>query len=220
MGVDGTQITELPDYCFYNCTGLRSNDSQTVPALSGMGDAITTLGKYCFAGCNNNYFTDLSGLSDGLTTLGEDCFNGCSGLVTLKGLDELDRVEALPKNCFRGCTGLVYACGGEGYSETYQTYFQYALPVSLRTIGTGCFKDCPNLKHVGLSRYEHDSGQITQLVSNADTIFDMTYNSALSQWETNIDDIWVSDSAAVPIYKADARWGVFADRISYRPLSP
>ena len=86
-GVEYT-VTSLGDFCFYECSRLRSIN---IPS------SVTSLGVACFYGCSG--LTSIT-IPSSVTSLGNDCFEGCSGL---KSINIPSSVTSLGECCFSWC---------------------------------------------------------------------------------------------------------------------
>lgn len=95
--VFGGEITEIPEYTFYGCAGIKK--------LDFTGSTITSIGKYAYANC-----TSLRVLTLGsVVTLAEGAFSGCTSL----GKNTETTVNTLAitgvtlgKDAFAGCSSL------------------------------------------------------------------------------------------------------------------
>ena len=111
-GVEYT-VTSLGDFCFYECSRLRSIN---IPS------SVTSLGVACFYGCSG--LTSIT-IPSSVTSLGEKCFYGCSGLTSI---NIPSSVTYLGDDCFRYCSKLEKAT------------FQGKLPIN--TIDCGLPSTC------------------------------------------------------------------------------
>ena len=87
----GSNVTALPAYLFYECSGITSVT---------MGENVQTLGKYLFYGC-----AGLSSISLGskITALPDYLFYGCESLQTISYSND---VTSLGRYLFYGCERL------------------------------------------------------------------------------------------------------------------
>ena len=124
-------ITSTGDYfilengVLYFNKSLFTGSELTVPSQIN-GQAVTSIGRYCFANC-----TELTSviLPDSLTSIGEGAFSGCTAL---RAIDIPDNVSTIGKKAFYGCSAL----------EAIQ------IPRSVNTIGQDAFDDCSYLGYI------------------------------------------------------------------------
>ena len=84
-------VTEISDYAFYNCRGLKSIE---------IADSVTEIGYYAFDNCTG--LTSIE-ISDGVKNIGAYAFYNCSGIESIvipAGID------SIVYDAFNGCTGL------------------------------------------------------------------------------------------------------------------
>lgn len=104
--LDGTQLTAIPEWCFWGCTSLTK---LTVPAH------IKTLGEAAFFGCTG--LTEVK-LADGVETLGDQCFMRAEALETLTLPATLKNTDPKADLAFYGAEKLA-TVHGTGAAEEY-----------------------------------------------------------------------------------------------------
>ncbi len=124
----GSQVTNVGDNAFNNCTGLTTatinnkgslgeNVFQKDIALetAALGEGITSLGGYAFDGCSS-----LKGIiiSNTVTTIGERAFQNCSAMTAAKTGTGAKSIETCT---FAGCSSLTDMQIGSNV-ETINTY--------------------------------------------------------------------------------------------------
>lgn len=141
--------TEIPEYAFYNCSGLTS---VSIP------ESITSIGSSAFYGCSgltsagptgDDYgyqfgwktsipdyaFKGCTGLTSitipaGVTSIGDSAFSGCSGLTNITIPES---ITSIGSSAFWGCTGLT----------------SVTIPEGVTSIGSSAFSGCTGLTSAG-----------------------------------------------------------------------
>ncbi len=117
-----TSATQIPAYAFNNCSRL-----QTIY----LSDAVKTVGKYAFDGCNG--LTELSIPS--LTAISEGMLKNCS---SLKHFEIAATVTDIGPEAFRGCTSLA--------SVNSENAGEFIIPSTVKTVGRAAFNGCVLMK--------------------------------------------------------------------------
>ena len=86
------EVTEIPDYAFYGCTGL---------VCVGVPNSLASMGKFAFWGCSSLAWLDLSETS--LVTVGDRALTNC---ISLLRLDLPGTVERIGEGVVEGCNAL------------------------------------------------------------------------------------------------------------------
>lgn len=89
-----TQLTEIGDFVFSDCTGLTG--------MVSFPKNLTTIGMYAFSGCKNVGNFDFSSCTQ-LTKIGRIAFSGCTQITQVKLPASL---ETISENAFDGCKSL------------------------------------------------------------------------------------------------------------------
>ena len=121
---EGSQLTSIRGYAFYDCSSLTSID---IPA------GVTSIGEYAFSGCSS--LTTVS-FAEGnqLTSIGAGAFSRCSSLTSI----EIPAgVTSIGRSAFDGCSSLTYVSFAEGSQLT--------------SIGSYAFYGCSNLTDVSFA---------------------------------------------------------------------
>lgn len=85
------KISNIPDYAFSLCTGLKTID---------FGNGVKTINSYAFNGCTG--LTSLV-IPDSLTSIEANAFAGCSGITSLTIGNGVNTINS---TSFSGCTGI------------------------------------------------------------------------------------------------------------------
>ena len=123
-------VYSIGDFAFMNCVNL---DGTLL-----LNATLKELGQFAFAGCLN-----LDGrltIPNTLTEIKPFTFAGCSGFNEDLNFSE-SNIETIGEYAFYGCTNLTSVAN---VNDTYVL----RLPKSLKTIHTGAFKNCQNLKTI------------------------------------------------------------------------
>ena len=144
-------LTQVPAYCFYNCTSLFAGGN-----LSVLPATITYFGRFALAR------TGMTGIGRGgetaiAATLAPALFLGCNSLESLG--DEDDGLKtlfatipsAIPDGCFYGCTEL--ADIGTLAADV----------PNIKRLGQYCFANCTKLSGRGEHNISNALAEITQL---------------------------------------------------------
>ena len=68
----GDNVTNIPDYAFYNCRGLTG--------VLAIPNSVTSIGDFAFAGCSR--LTEVT-IGNSVTSIGSGAFKECSGLTSV-----------------------------------------------------------------------------------------------------------------------------------------
>ncbi len=158
-------ISSIPDYICYYCTGLEHVDIPDNITSIGKGSFegtglkeititpyITTIGTYAFRSC-----TSLEGeliIPDNVTSLGTYAFYGCSGITSVK---VGDGVTELGSCVFSSCTSMSeFVFGANVQSIAFAAFSacraltELTIPESVTSIAQQAFQNCSGLKKVTL----------------------------------------------------------------------
>lgn len=151
----------IPSYCFYGCTALKSI---TIP------NNYSLVGSYAFYNCSsfttinlnqvtvvdNDAFEDCSSLTSiiGLnkcTTIGNSAFKGCSNLRSVN----LDAITSLRTKAFQNCVRLENVILGDNLNKIESYLFDgdsaltaINIPEHAKSIGSYAFQNCVSLQNV------------------------------------------------------------------------
>jgi hypothetical protein len=137
---EGSQLTTIGNYTFYNCPGLTGI---TIP------EGVTSIGVAAFNGC-----TGLTGITipEGVTIIGESAFYDCTGLanITIPA-----SVTSISTSAFYQCTGLTSVTIPEGVTSIGDYAFRLCssltsitIPAGVTSIGQYAFQNCTALASV------------------------------------------------------------------------
>lgn len=136
-------LTTIPDYMFYNCTGLTSIE---------YGDEIISFGSCAFYGC-----TSLSEIRipEKLQTIGYQCFSDCTSLTKFVAGSN---VNSIGQEAFRGCSSLESIDLSNSCLTILDMYAIYRcdaltellLPDTLNAIHRTSIYDCDSLKFLDI----------------------------------------------------------------------
>ncbi|MEE3394242.1 MAG: leucine-rich repeat domain-containing protein, partial [Lachnospiraceae bacterium] len=156
-----SQVTEIADNAFKDCTGLTS---------IVMPQSVTNVGKYAFSGCTGLTSVNLSEninkiddrtfagctslnsihLGPDIVSIGDSAFDGCA---SLKELDPDDALTSIGAYAFRG-TGITDVKFSSGLTE----------------IGNGAFESCTSLKKISLGKVRKLSEDLFKGCTNLATV--------------------------------------------------
>lgn len=135
-------VTEIPDYAFAGCAGLRS-------VSFAPGSAAVSIGEGAFSGCESLQRVDLP---SGLITLGTACFYGCS---SLRNIDIPAGVRTIPKSAFEWCVSLRSVTLPDRLTEIKGCAFEYChqlqgitIPASVTRVASNAFSCCYALQEL------------------------------------------------------------------------
>ena len=124
-------LTELPAYCFYNCTSLTT---------AVLGKGVTTLGNNAFSGCTALVSVENT---ENITTLGSSVFYGCKNLQSIS----FPKVDVVSDSAFMNCIALtditlsptLKTIGSDAFWGCGITEMEF--PETLTKIGDYAFRD-------------------------------------------------------------------------------
>lgn len=140
---EGTNLVEIGEYAFANCTSLTN--------LEGLGSAKLNPGM--FYGCDG--LLSLQGLSPTISEIPAFCFHGCT---KIKDIPEIPLVEGIGDFAFYGCTNIssleglsnVVTIGNAAFSGCHSLVDLQGLTTNLISIGNYAFASNRNLIGFGL----------------------------------------------------------------------
>jgi len=115
----GENVTNIPNYAFYNCSRLTG--TLTIP------NSVTSIGNDAFYGCSG--LTSIT-IGNSVTSVGSCAFYGCSSLTGTLSIP--NSVTSIGGNAFYGCNGFTSVTIGNSVTE----------------IGGGAFNECSGLTSV------------------------------------------------------------------------
>lgn len=122
-----SELTELPDNCFMNCSALKE---VKIP------DNVSTLPMFCFSKCSS--LTDVT--MSNVKVISDKAFFGCASLESVKLPDS---VETIGNAAFNQCNALKDINLPDGITSMGDRVFQdcpvlesIELPASLKTVGS------------------------------------------------------------------------------------
>lgn len=173
-----TSIDQSSFYMCYNLTKVEINSNaliskdyslgESLPNLFGgavkefiLGDQVTSIGNYVFAGSTN---LNSIIISNNVTSIGESAFSGCYNLLSI---NIPENVANIGENAFYGCTGLTtiqVESGNTVYDsrEDCNAIIETAnntliigcqntsIPNSVTTIGDNAFYNCSGLTAISI----------------------------------------------------------------------
>lgn len=134
----GSGVSVIPSNCFINCTSLKEFSLTGIKSFeaacfsnSGLSGALTisgatTIGTKAFAGCKNLSSADISA-----TTIGISAFEGCTSLASA-----VLSANDIQRSAFYKCDNL------------QKVTLKEVSGVTIDSIGTSAFADCPLLTEV------------------------------------------------------------------------
>lgn len=171
------RVTSIGNYAFSGCGWTGRSGSLVIP------DSVKSIGRYAFSGCSN-----LSGslvIPDSVESIGDHAFSGCSGFsgsLVIPG-----SVETISEGTFENCSGIENvifshkenADGTSKLNFIRENAFAGCTKLSgslvippLESIGSGAFKNCPNIKHIYLHEFRLIYGSPAFWEPIADDAFD------------------------------------------------
>ena len=131
----GNSVTSIGNYAFYNCTGLTS---VTIP------DSVTSIGYHAFYDCTG--LTSVT-IGNSVTSIGGYAFYNCTGLTSVRIPDS---VTSIGGYAFYNCTGLT----------------SVRIPDSVTSIGDSAFYNC-----TGLTEINYNAKAVTDLSSSSNVFW-------------------------------------------------
>ena len=122
-----------------------------------IGNGITAIGSYAFAGCRN--VTSVT-IGTAVTTIGKGAFDECAAL-TLVAIPE--KVTTIGDGAFADCSSLSNVTGMDGVTKIGANAFASTaiavmnLPKEIASIGTGAFKKCTKLTAIYVEAPDSDT---------------------------------------------------------------
>ena len=186
--VIGNNITSIPEYAFYLCTGLTSIT---------IGNSVTTIGEHAFSGCKS--LTSVT-IPNSVTSIGAGAFGGCSGLTSVTIGNS---VTSIGNRAFSNCTGLTSISIPNSVNTINDNTFSGCSSLNSLTIGAGvvsigsnAFFNCTSLKSLVIPRNVASINQDSFLdciglesikVEPGNSIFDSRENcNAIIETSTNV----------------------------------
>ena len=140
--IGGKTVTEIGDYAFCECDGLRKI---TLP------DSVVRIGKQAFD--NSVHLKEVT-VGKNLREIGDEAFHRCFGLTRVEGIGPA--LRRIGKNAFRRCDWLEEFAFSAGPLEIGEHAFEHtrltdvSIPEGTLSIGEYAFEDCYELKEVRL----------------------------------------------------------------------
>ena len=157
-----SDLTEIPNYAFWNFQGSFGTDF-VIPA------GVTSIGDGAFQRCTT--LTEIV-IPEGVTSIGANAFNGCTNLTKITLPSTLQSIGA---SAFVGCTNLTnisfsnpapaddtqaaetgLAIGDSAFKDCVGLTGSFTLPDGIASIGNNCFEGCTGISTVtfgaGLSK--------------------------------------------------------------------
>ena len=173
--VFGESVKKIPDYLFYNCTGLTSVT---------IGSGVTSIGYYAFSGCTG--LTSVT-IPDSVTSIGDNAFNGCTGLTNV---EIPNSVTSIGERAFSGCTGLkevIYNAKAVTYNShvfenagTAADGMKVVFGESVEKIPDNIFSNCESLTSVTIG------SNVTSIGNNAflgcKGLVEISYNARAAEY--------------------------------------
>ena len=161
----GENVISIPDFAFYNCSGLTS---VTIP------NSVTSIGRYAFYGCSSldtinynatsctsiGYYVWPTGtvttlnIGENVLSIPDNVFNDCSGLTSATIPNS---VTSIGDYAFYNCGGLTSVTIGNSVISIGRLAFRgcsgltsITLPNSLDSISYGTFSRCSGLTSISI----------------------------------------------------------------------
>ncbi|GHT73367.1 hypothetical protein FACS189456_3730 [Bacteroidia bacterium] len=133
----GNSVTSIPEYAFYNCTGIKkfTIKATTTPlTFEGSGTTFSFDTLYLGRNVSSRFGVALKQVTigDSVTSIPQRAFGGCTGLTSVTIPNS---VTSIGNNAFRGCTGLTGTL---------------TIPNSVTSIGDEAFYNCTELTSVSI----------------------------------------------------------------------
>ena len=135
-----SDIAEIKDITFYNCTSLTS---VTIP------DSVTSIGDWAFSDCTS--LTSVT-IGDSVTSIGDYAFIYCTSLTSVTIPDS---VTEIGDGAFVYCTSLTSVTIGDSVTSIGENAFSrcssltsVTIPDSVTSIGFGTFYQCTSLTSI------------------------------------------------------------------------
>ena len=165
---------EMNDYSanyFENRAPWRGYDIKRII----IGDGVTTIGVYAFAGCSS--LTSVT-IPNSVTTIGEEAFEGCRALTSVTIPNSVTKIG---DSAFEDCSALTSVTIPNSVTKIGDRAFEYCraltsvtIPNSVTKIGDSAFEDCSALTSVTIPN------SVTTIGEDA-----FTNNNAKIIWLTN-----------------------------------
>ena len=156
---EGSQLTCIGDYAFYECGSLTSIE---IPA------GVTSIGDYAFYACSNLESVTFAEGSE-LTSIGYRAFDECS---SLESIEIPAGVTSIGDYAFYACSNLESVTFAEGSELTdigddaflgCSSLTSIEIPAGVTSIGYGAFYGCSNLESVTFA----EGSQLTSIGGDA-----------------------------------------------------
>ena len=207
--VDVGNADEIPQYFFYQKTGLTEVD---IPSVISLGQYafyscsnlekvnlpnVERIGAYCFQHCAKKRYFDFQKA----TTVGQRAFSNCTALESIS----IPEVTSIGTYAFNSCTYLVNVVmqnvktiDGYAFQHCYRITHM-TIPATCTSIGTNAFGN--------VGRYT-EAGKITYrfLGDKPPTIYANSFNR-------DYVEKFIMNKGCGETYKAATNWSAFADLI-------
>lgn len=145
-----TNLTQLPEFCFYDCRSLSANPLDPADGLAFLsGTALTTIGRYCFA---RSGIQNVKGMPSTMEIVSEGAFSRCPNIDTTEGFKVSSGDSNFQKGVFKNCESLVEITGFPEVAKLPAETFMgctalttVSLPSSIVALGDSCFEGCASL---------------------------------------------------------------------------